>query len=73
MGRWSASLRNLTVDWANGNPIPVGGFFYDGGTGGDDALTVIGDGSATGTIVDNDGEVPPPPEETYLYLPLLRH
>jgi chitinase len=33
---------------------------------------VIGDGSATGTIVDNDGEDPPPPE-TYLYLPLLRH
>ncbi len=42
---------NLTVDWANGNPIPVGGFFYDGGTGGDDALTVIGDGSGSGSYL----------------------
>lgn len=33
---------------------------------------VIGDGSATGTIEDNDGELPPLPR-TNLYLPLLRH
>ena len=36
----------LTVDFANGSPIPASGVSYDGGTGGNDTLDLIG-GSAT--------------------------
>ena len=32
----------LTVDGANGNPIPLGGVSYDGGAGGHDSLTLEG-------------------------------
>ncbi|NLE36900.1 MAG: calcium-binding protein, partial [Pirellulaceae bacterium] len=55
----------LTVDFTNGNPVPAGGFLFDGGTGGNDALAVVGNGSQIGSylpgmttgdgIVDVDG------------------
>ncbi len=32
----------LTVDFSGGNPIPAGGLNFDGGAGGNDALTVTG-------------------------------
>lgn len=44
-GRDSAD-DTLTVDFSNGNPIPTPGISYDGGTGGNDTLDLIG-GSVT--------------------------
>src|SRR5262249_55651160 len=32
----------LTVDYSGGVPIPAGGLFYDGGTGGMDTLNFVG-------------------------------
>ncbi len=40
----------LTVDYANGNPIPPGGIRYDGGVGGNDDLVVQG-GSGFSSLV----------------------
>ncbi|HYO09492.1 MAG TPA: SdrD B-like domain-containing protein, partial [Tepidisphaeraceae bacterium] len=37
---------SLVIDYANGNPIPAGGAFYDGGDGGDDALVINGSAAA---------------------------
>ncbi len=42
----------LTVDFANGNPIPAGGLFYDGGANSGtpgDSLTVVGAPGLSGT------------------------
>jgi len=41
----------LTVDYSNGNPVPAGGIMYDGGTGGDDALSVGGNGEQIGSYL----------------------
>lgn len=39
----------LTVDFTNGNPVPAGGLMFDGATGADDALAVVGTGSSIGS------------------------
>ncbi len=41
----------LTVDFSNGDPVPAGGLMYDGGTGADDALTVVGNGGSIGSYL----------------------
>lgn len=40
----------LTVDFAGGNPIPLSGLNYEGGTGGSDSLIVTGGGSFNSVI-----------------------
>lgn len=34
----------VTIDLSDGNPIPVGGIFYKGGSAGDDGLAIVGKG-----------------------------
>jgi len=41
----------LTVDYTHGDPVPAGGLRYDGGTGGNDALTVVGAGGSIGSYL----------------------
>jgi hypothetical protein len=43
---------HLTIDLANGNPIPSGGVFYDGGAG-NDLLTINGSTSADSVTLAN--------------------
>ncbi len=38
----AAANDTLALDFTNGNPIPVGGLFFNGGTGGEDIITVAG-------------------------------
>ena len=52
----------LTVDFSGsgGNPIPAGGLSYDGGTGGNDSLALVGGTFGTGTYNftnENDGSI----------------
>ena len=51
----------LTVDFTNGDPVPAGGLLFEGGTGGGDALTVVGTGNSIGSyapaITTGDGVV----------------
>ncbi len=37
----------VTIDFTNGNPIPAGGVEFNGGTGGNDALRIIGGTTTT--------------------------
>ena len=39
----------LTVDFTNGDPLPAGGLMFDGATGADDGLALVGTGTSIGS------------------------
>lgn len=48
------------VDFTGGNPIPTGGLLFDGGAGGNDALSIIGNTLTSATLTHtnaNDGTI----------------